>query len=223
MISCDELFAMFKKNNLTFFTGVPDSTFKGWMSFLAAEHGKSLKNIVACNECEARWTYAISKLAGEHLSHSYHKEFDLPVVSIRPFNIYGAGQVGEGAIHIFVRRALKNEDIEVHDEGDQIRSWCFIDDIVDAILLCLEKKESIGHVFNIGNPRGTITIFSLAQKVVEICKSKSRIVFLPKPYVDVELRIPSIEKAKKILGFEPKIELDEGIRRTSDWYKQILK
>ena len=172
---------------------------------------------------EARWTYAISKLAGEHLAHSYHKDFGLPVVSLRPFNIYGHGQVGEGAIHVFVTQALKNEELQIHGDGDQIRSWCYIDDIVDAILLCLEKKEVIGEVFNIGNPRGTVTILSLAQKIIEFCKSTSKIIFMPKTYVDVELRIPDIEKAKEILGYKPKIDLDEGLRRTIDWYKKKLK
>ena len=167
---------------------------------------------------EARWTYAISKLASEHLAHSYHKEFGLPVVSLRPFNIYGPMQVGEGAIHVFITQALRNEDIQIHGDGDQIRSWCYVDDIVDGILLCLEKKEAIGEVFNIGNPKGTITILSLAQKIVDICESKSKIVFVPKSYVDVEVRIPSIEKAKKILRYKPKIELDEGLKITIDWY-----
>jgi len=171
---------------------------------------------------EARWTYAISKLAGEHLAYGYYKEFGLPVVSLRPFNIYGPGQVGEGAIHVFVTRALKNENIQIHGDGDQIRSWCYIDDIVDAILLCIEKREAIGEVFNIGNPRGTITILSLAQKIVNLCESKSKIVFVPKLYADVELRIPSIEKAEKVLGYRPKIDLDEGLKRTIEWYKMKL-
>lgn len=172
---------------------------------------------------EARWTYAISKLAGEHLAYSYYKEFGLPVVSIRPFNVYGPKQVGEGAIHVFVTRALRGEDIQIRGDGDQIRSWCYIDDTVDGILLTLEKKEAIGHVFNIGNPRGTITILSLAQKIVNICRSTSKIVHVPKTYVDVELRIPDIEKAKKILGYMPKVDLDEGLRRTISWYKENLK
>jgi dTDP-glucose 4,6-dehydratase len=168
---------------------------------------------------EARWTYAISKLAGEHLAHSYHKEFGLPVVSVRPFNIYGPGQVGEGAIHIFVNNAIENKDIQIHGDGDQIRSWCYVDDIVDAILVSLEKKEAIGEVFNIGNPKGTITILNLAEKIIDLSKSHSKIVFVPKNYVDVELRIPSIEKAKRILG-HPKVDLHEGLRRTIEWYKK---
>lgn len=169
---------------------------------------------------EARWTYATSKLAGEHLAHSYHKEFGLPVVSLRPFNIYGPRQVGEGAIHVFVTRAIRNDDIQIHGDGDQIRSWCYVDDIVQGILLCLEKKEAVGEVFNVGNPKGTITIHSLAQKIVDVRESKSKIVFVPKSYVDVELRIPEIKKAKEILGYEPKVDLDEGLKRTIKWYEE---
>jgi len=172
---------------------------------------------------EARWTYAISKLAGEHLAHSYFKEFGLPVVSIRPFNIYGPGQVGEGAIHVFVTRAIKNEDIFIHGDGDQIRSWCYIDDIVNCILLCLEKNAASGEVFNIGNPRGTITILSLAEKIKELAGSKSRILFQPKNYVDVELRIPDIEKARKLLGYTPCVDLDDGLKLTIAWYRNKIE
>lgn len=172
---------------------------------------------------EARWTYSIGKVAGEHLMHAFSKEHGYPSVTIRPFNIYGVGQVGEGAIHVFIKRAIKNQTIEIHGDGDQIRSWCYIDDMTDGILLCLTKKEAIGEIFNIGNPKGTITISSLAEKIVSICKSKSKIKYVPKNYVDVELRIPSIEKAKELLGFNPKVDLNEGIKRTSQFYRKILK
>lgn len=168
---------------------------------------------------EARWTYAVSKLAGEHLTHSYYKEFGLPALSLRPFNIYGPGQVGEGALHVFVKQAIKNKDIYIRGDGDQIRSWCYIDDMIDAILLCLENDRAKGEVFNIGNPRGTITILALAKLIISLANSKSKIIFVPQDYVDVNLRMPSIEKAKQILGFNPKIDLEEGISRTIAWYK----
>lgn len=171
---------------------------------------------------EARWTYSVSKLAGEHLSHSYYKEYGFPVVTIRPFNVYGPGQVGEGAIHQFVLRAIKNEEILVHGDGDQIRSWCYIEDFINGLLLCIEKKEAIGSSFNIGNPRGTITISMLAQLVKSIANSKSNIKYVPKDYVDVELRIPSIEKARAMLGFEPKYDLANGLEKTIEWYRSIL-
>jgi UDP-glucuronate decarboxylase len=171
---------------------------------------------------EARWTYSVSKLAGEHLTYSYHKQYGLRAVTVRPFNVYGPGQVGEGAIHHFVVRAIKNEPLIIHGDGDQIRSWCYIDDMVDGILLCLEKEEAIGEVFNIGNPKGTITILGLAEKVIQLANSSSQIVHVPRTYVDVELRIPSIEKAKTLLGFEPKVDLNEGIKRTIEWYKSKM-
>lgn len=172
---------------------------------------------------EARWTYSVSKLAGEHLAHSYHKEYGLPIVSVRPFNIYGPGQVGEGAIHQFVIRAIKNEQMQIHGDGDQIRSWCYVDDFVNGIMLCLEKEEAVGHTFNIGNPRGTITIAMLAQIIKQTANSESEIIYVPKNYVDVELRIPSIQKAKEILGYEAKFDLVEGLEKTIEWYKKVNK
>ncbi len=172
---------------------------------------------------EARWTYSVSKLAGEHLAHAYYKQYGLKAVTIRPFNVYGPGQVGEGAIHRFVVRAINDEPLEIHGDGDQIRSWCYIDDMVDGMMLCLEKEEAIGEVFNIGNPRGTITILGLAEKIKLLANSRSEIIFVPKNYVDVELRIPSIEKAKEKLGYSPKIDLDEGLRRTIEWYRKMKR
>ena len=172
---------------------------------------------------EARWTYSVSKLAGEHLTHSFYKQHGLRAVTVRPFNVYGPGQVGEGAIHHFVINAIRNEPLVIHGEGDQIRSWCYIDDVVDGIILCLEREEAIGEVFNIGNPRGTITILGLAEKIIRLAGSASEITHVPRNYVDVELRIPSIEKAKKLLAFEPKVDLNEGIKRTIEWYKSKLQ
>ncbi|MEO6693719.1 MAG: NAD-dependent epimerase/dehydratase family protein [Ignavibacteria bacterium] len=169
---------------------------------------------------EARWTYSISKVAGEHIVHSFYKQFGYPCVTVRPFNIYGPGQVGEGAIQIFIKNVVLKKDIQIHGDGDQIRSWCYIDDMIDGIELCLINKKAIGEVINIGNPKGTITISSLAEKIVALCESGSEIVYVPKNYVDVELRIPSIEKAKNLLGFIPKIDLNEGIKRTFEWYKK---
>lgn len=171
---------------------------------------------------EARWTYSVSKLAGEHLAHSYYKEYGMPVVTVRPFNIYGPGQVGEGAIHQFVIRAIKNEEIQIHGDGDQIRSWCYIEDFVQGIMLCLEKKEAIGQAFNIGNPRATITIGMLAELIKTVAKSNSNIIRVPKNYVDVELRIPSIDKAKELLGYSPEYDLSKGLEETIKWYRSKI-
>lgn len=178
---------------------------------------KSTTNLAPVGE--ARWTYSVSKLAGEHLAHSYYKQYGLKVVTVRPFNIYGPGQVGEGAIHQFIIRAIRDEEIQIHGDGDQIRSWCYIDDFIDGIKLCLECEEAVGNSFNIGNPKGTITIGMLAYLIKEIAKSKSKIVYVPKTYADVELRVPSISKAEDLLGFKPQYDLVEGVKRTVEWYR----
>lgn len=171
---------------------------------------------------EARWTYAVSKLATEHLAHCYYKQYGVPTVCIRPFNIYGPGQVGEGAVHAFVTRALRNEPISVHNDGDQIRSWCYIDDIVAAILATLERPEAVGESFNIGNPRSTVTIHQLARLVVRIAGSGSEIRFVPWDFPDVELRVPDAKKAERLLGFRAQVDLEDGLERTIAWYRAKL-
>ncbi len=171
---------------------------------------------------EARWTYAVSKLATEHLSLNYYKQYGLPALSIRPFNIYGPRQVGVGAVHRFIVNALKNEPMMIHNDGSQIRSWCYIDDIVEGTLLAMEKKGAVGHAFNIGNPRSTLTIYNLALAIRHLSKSKSKIIFQKKEMKDVELRVPDIEKARKILGYKPQIDLEFGLLKTIHWYKSHL-
>lgn len=167
----------------------------------------------------ARWTYAVSKLATEHLAHVMHLQRDVPAVTIRPFNIFGPGQVGEGAIHHFVAKAIRNETIAVHNEGDQIRAWCFIDDFVDGLLRTLTNEKAIGRAFNIGNPRTALTVHNLAVMVVKLAESASKIEHIEWPYTDVELRIPDISAAKTILGYKPKFDLEQGLLRTIDWYR----
>jgi nucleoside-diphosphate-sugar epimerase len=169
---------------------------------------------------EARWTYAVSKLATEHLALSYFRAYGLPTVAVRPFNIYGPGQVGEGAIHRFIVQALRGEDITIHNDGSQIRAWCYVDDMVDGVLAALERPEAPGHTFNIGNPRSVLTIYQLALEVVRLTGSTSRIVFVPWGNTEVELRIPNVDKARELLGFEPRVDLAEGLARTIAWYRE---
>jgi nucleoside-diphosphate-sugar epimerase len=171
---------------------------------------------------EARWTYAVSKLAMEHLALNYHKQFGLPTVAIRPFNIYGPRQVGTGAVHHFILNALKGEDLTIHNDGSQIRAWCYIDDIVDGVLLALSKPAAVGQTFNIGNPRSTVTIHNLAKQIVRVSKSTSQLKHIEWNFPDVELRIPDIGKARRLLAYEPKVELEEGLERTIAWYRAQL-
>ena len=169
---------------------------------------------------EARWTYAMSKLVGEFIVHSHFVQNAIPVVILRPFNIYGPNQVGVGAIHHFVKRAIAGEDLIIHDDGSQIRAWCYIDDFVRGALLAMINDRSVGRSYNIGNPRSTVTVYNLARMIIDAAKSKSGIVFKQVHHSDVALRIPDISSARNDLGYEPTVELEEGLRRTIEWYRR---
>ena len=172
---------------------------------------------------ESRWVYAASKLASEHLSYAHYKEDGLPLAIVRPFNVYGPRQVGDGAIRGFTLQALQNKTITLFNDGTQIRAWCYVDDFVDGVLRCAEKKEAVGHAFNLGNPQGTITNFELANMIIRLTQSKSEIVFKPHPGPEVDLRVPSIDKAASLLGFKPAVSLETGISRTIPWYRDHME
>jgi len=186
----------------------------GQLSYKSAETDVTITGSAG----EARWVYAISKLAGEHLGKAYFKQYQMPVVVVRPFNVYGPGQTGEGAMQIFIKSALKNEDIRISGEGNRIRAWCYVDDFIDGLLLCMEVPSAIGETFNIGNARAVITVLGLAQTICRILNSKSKILFGPDLSADVDLRIPSIEKSFELLRFKAKVDLEEGISRAAEWY-----
>jgi UDP-glucose 4-epimerase len=190
----------------------------GSMAFRSSE----TDDTVSGSAGEARWTYAVSKLAGEHLAHAYYSQYKLPVVTVRPFNVYGPGQTGEGAIQIFIKRALNNEEIKIDGDGNQIRAWCYVDDFVDCLIRCIEDPKAIGESFNLGNARAVITILGLAQTVCRVLKSESKIVFEAPLSADIAIRIPSVEKTWKILDFKAKVDLEEGIEKTANWMKNNL-
>jgi UDP-glucose 4-epimerase len=169
---------------------------------------------------EARWTYAVSKLAGEHMGRAYYDEHGIPVVSVRPFNVYGPGQIGGGAIRAFIEAALDGRDLVIHGDGSQIRAWCYVDDMVEGALLCLEHPAAVGESFNIGNARSAVTIFDLAARIKRLTGSPGEIRFQPLHYTDVELRIPNVDKARQVLGFDATVELDDGLARTIAWYRE---
>ena len=139
---------------------------------------------------------------------------------MRPFNVYGPGQVGEGALKAFVLRALQNEPIEVHGDGTQIRAWCYVDDMVDGALLAMEHPRAVGESFNIGIQRAVVTIYGLANTVIRVLGSRSPVLFTRRDYMDVELRIPAVTKARDVLGFEARVDLEEGIERTAEYYRR---
>ncbi|MGA7269491.1 MAG: NAD-dependent epimerase/dehydratase family protein [Acidimicrobiia bacterium] len=163
---------------------------------------------------EPRWTYAAGKLAEEHLAAAYHVERGLPTVVLRPFNVYGPRQVGEGAIRSFILKALTGEPLEIRGAGDAVRAWTYISDMVDGACAAASRDEAIGNHFNIGNPNEPVTVSMLARQIVELTSSPSEIVHLPASSIDVVERAPDLSKSRRLLGFEPRVDLADGIRLT---------
>jgi nucleoside-diphosphate-sugar epimerase len=171
---------------------------------------------------EARWSYAIAKLAGEHLVKAYHCQAGFPAVTVRPFNVFGPRRLGAHAILSFVLNALQGNRIEVHGNGSQIRSWCYIDDFCDALMEMLARPAAVGEDFNVGNPQNTITIYDLARMVLEVTGRTVPIVRIESPFPDIALRTPSLEKARQILDYKPVYDMRQGLQLTADWYRKNL-
>lgn len=188
----------------------------GSNAFGVVESGSSVLHSIQ----DARWCYCLSKLAAEHLAFSYFREKGLPVVVIRPFNIFGPRRLGESVIRRFILSALQNKDLTVYGDGTQIRAWCYIDDFCDAVLRSMEIEKAIGEAFNIGNPRNTVTAYEFAKKIIHLSDSKSRIVFKKIDFTDIDIRVPNTSKARDFLGYEPRVELDEGLSNTIKWFEE---
>lgn len=210
--------AALKLKNLERFIDFSTSEVFGSYAYKVNEGDKTIFGPVG----EARWTYSVSKLAGEHLTHAYFKQFKLPAVTIRPFNIYGPGQVGEGAIHVFIRKALNNDDLFIFGDGSQIRAWCYIDDMINCIRKAMISENAIGESFNVGNSKAVTTIYGLAETVCRVLSSRSNIIFKDPLSADIDLRIPEVKKAKQLIDFEAKVSLRDGIIKTAEWYSKNL-
>jgi nucleoside-diphosphate-sugar epimerase len=166
---------------------------------------------------DPRWTYAISKLAAESLLFQLWRERHLPVTIVRPFNVYGPGQLGESAVHAFSREALAGRPLQVRGSGVQRRAWCYVDDFLAGLGILLARRP-LGRVFNLGNPDAVCTVLELAEAVRAAAGSASPIETVPLACEDVEERVPDIGRAAA-LGFSPRVGLAEGLARTVEWYK----
>ena len=169
---------------------------------------------------EPRWVYATGKYFSEHMIAAYSKKYKLPYTILRPFNIYGPQQVGEGAIQVFIKKALKNENIKISGDGGQIRTWTYVDDLLEGVFLSLSKDKAKNQIFNIANAESQITILNLARKIINLTHSKSKISHFEQKGVDVYLRVPRVDKAAKLLGFKAKVDLEQGLERTIKWFKK---
>ncbi len=169
---------------------------------------------------ESRWSYAVSKVASDHLGMAYFKKYSLPISMVRPFNIYGPRQMGEGAISNMLTSAIKEKKIYVTGDGLQKRSWCYISDLVTAIeLIC--SSNLYGECFNVGNPNSYVTILDLAKQINKLFP-EAKIVFSKGKAVEILKRKPNTDKAKKLLGFNSEVDLEKGLDLTSQWWLENI-
>lgn len=177
-----------------------------------------------------RWCYSTSKAAGEHFCLAYHK-MGMPVVITRYFNIYGPrlDKIDVGRVlTIFIGQILRDEPVTVIGDGKQTRCFTYVDDAITATMNAGLKDEAVGQAINIGTDVET-TILELAETMIKVSGAKSKIVFVPQEkiygnsYEDVPRRVPDNTKMKKILGVDPKTPLEEGIKKTLDWFGALKK
>jgi nucleoside-diphosphate-sugar epimerase len=160
--------------------------------------------------------YGVTKITGEEYVKAFAKISPIKYSILRFFNAYGPGQSTSFVMSQFISKAISNEPITIHSSGKQLRAFCHVSDIINGISLCLKNGDN--QIFNIGNDKEPITIFDLANTIKTITESESEITFLPfenterKRTLEIMKRIPNIEKAKEILGYNPRISLNEGIK-----------
>ncbi|MFO0794896.1 MAG: UDP-glucuronic acid decarboxylase family protein [Candidatus Brocadiaceae bacterium] len=173
------------------------------------------------NPVGPRGVYDEAKRFAEAMTMAYHRYHRVDTKIVRVFNTYGPRmRIKDGrALPNFMYQALRNEDITVYGNGSQTRSFCYVSDLVDGIYLLLNSDEH--EPLNIGNPE-EITVLQLAKEIIALTESKSKIIYKPLPVDDPKIRQPDISKAKRILGWEPKISRDEGLLKTLNYFKDVL-
>ncbi len=175
------------------------------------------------NPIGPRACYDEGKRAAETLFFDYNRQHKVPIRVARIFNTYGPRMAtGDGrVVSNFVVQALKGEDITIYGDGSQTRSFCYVSDLVDGFVKMMEKSDNLVGPINLGNP-GEFTMLELAEKVIQHTGSKSKLRFEPLPQDDPKQRQPEITKAKRELGWEPKISLDAGLEATVQYFKSVI-
>jgi UDP-glucose 4-epimerase len=179
-----------------------------------------------------RWAYALSKIYGEHYIIANHEEYKLNFTIMRFFGSYGPNQNltwWGGPQSVFIGNALKNIPLEIHGDGLQTRTFTYVDDTIDGVIKCIFEEKSTNDIFNIANnPDEEITILDLGSLIWRLINgenSEPNIKLIPYQtfgnYEDVRRRVPDISKIKKLLDYDPKVSLREGLQRTIEWQKKI--
>ena len=155
---------------------------------------------------------------------AYHRYHGIKTHIVRIFNTYGPRMEEDDGrvISNFLSQALRGKPLTVYGQGEQTRSFCYVTDMIQGLILAMEKKGTKGEVFNLGNPDER-SVLEIAQLVKRITKSRSEIVFTDLPEDDPRRRRPAIGKAKKILGWHPQVELEQGLKKTAEYFRSILE
>jgi UDP-glucose 4-epimerase len=182
-------------------------------------------NLVMGATTKGRWSYACSKAIDEFLALAYWREKKLPTIVVRLFNTVGPRQTGQYGMVIptFVKQALSSRPITVYGDGKQSRCFCYVGDVVSALMRLMDEPKAVGEVFNVGSNQ-EITILELAQKVKELTKSDSEVTFIPydeayeEGFEDMPRRVPDISKANRFVGFKPQMSLDGILQTVIDFH-----
>ena len=174
------------------------------------------------NPIGVRACYDEGKRAAETLFFDYFRQYELPIKVVRIFNTYGPRmhQQDGRVVSNFIVQALQNEDITIYGDGTQTRSFCYVSDLINGMTAMMDSGEDIQGPINLGNPH-EFTIRQLAEKIIELTGSKSKLVFHELPSDDPKQRRPDITKARELLNWHPTIQLDEGLSRTIQYFKEI--
>lgn len=175
------------------------------------------------NPIGVRSCYDEGKRAAETLFVDYRRHHNVNTKLVRIFNTYGPRMnVNDGrVVSNFIVQALRGEDITIYGDGSQTRSFCYVDDLVEAIYAAMNTEPEFGDPINIGNP-GEFTMLELAEKILSIIGGRSRIVYLPLPMDDPKQRQPDIALAKAKLAWEPKVNLDDGLKETIGYFREAI-
>ncbi|MEM7689881.1 MAG: UDP-glucuronic acid decarboxylase family protein [Pseudomonadota bacterium] len=176
------------------------------------------------NPIGPRSCYDEGKRCAETLFFDYRRQFNLPIKVVRIFNTYGPRMRPDDGrvVSNFIVQALKGEPITIYGDGEQTRSFCYVDDLIDGIFGLMNTPDEVTGPMNIGNP-GEFTIRELAEKVIEMTNSSSKIVSLPLPKDDPKMRRPDITQARDTLGWEPVVKLEQGLVKTIDYFEGLLR
>lgn len=175
------------------------------------------------NPIGIRSCYDEGKRVAETLFFDYHRQYGVDIKVVRIFNTYGPNMnPNDGrVVSNFVVQALKGEDITIYGDGKQTRSFCYVEDLVDGMYRMMNSRDGFTGPVNLGNP-GEFTMLELAERVISLTESNSKIVHLPLPQDDPTQRKPVIDLAQKELDWEPRIQLDDGLKRSIEYFKNII-